>query len=283
MRILVLGGTGKVGSVAVSELVRSGADVRLLVRDPAKANVPGGVELVTGNLENDDDVARAFAGVDRAGLVPPLHPQEGALLLRAVRAAAREEVERLALISVFRLEALPEAVHLTGKREAEAEIARLGIPSVVLRPNNFFQNDLMVLPMIAAGAYPVPLGPIGGHGVDTRDVGAALAKALLEDTVAAPRIPVVGAEGLSGPGAAAVWSRVLEREVRYVSSDLDAWAAGMRTHAPGWLVDALLAMYRAVAANGTLAEPAEVAETERFLGRPARRYEDFVREAAAGL
>jgi len=37
MRVLVTGGTGFVGSHSAVELARAGCEVRLLVRDPAKA------------------------------------------------------------------------------------------------------------------------------------------------------------------------------------------------------------------------------------------------------
>ena len=46
MTILVTGATGNVGGNVVDQLVTRGADVRALVRDPAKADFPAGVEVV---------------------------------------------------------------------------------------------------------------------------------------------------------------------------------------------------------------------------------------------
>ncbi len=50
MTILVTGATGTVGRHVVEQLVKRGADVRALARDPAKANLPAGVTVVQGDL-----------------------------------------------------------------------------------------------------------------------------------------------------------------------------------------------------------------------------------------
>ncbi|MGH3090349.1 MAG: SDR family oxidoreductase, partial [Rubrobacteraceae bacterium] len=49
-RILVTGATGNVGGQVVSQLASAGAAVRALVRDPAAADMPEGVEAVVGDL-----------------------------------------------------------------------------------------------------------------------------------------------------------------------------------------------------------------------------------------
>jgi uncharacterized protein YbjT (DUF2867 family) len=46
MTILVTGATGRVGRQVVQQLVKRGADVRVLVRDTSKASFPASVEVV---------------------------------------------------------------------------------------------------------------------------------------------------------------------------------------------------------------------------------------------
>jgi uncharacterized protein YbjT (DUF2867 family) len=46
MTILVTGATGTIGRQVVEQLTKRGADLRALVRDPAKANFPAGVSVV---------------------------------------------------------------------------------------------------------------------------------------------------------------------------------------------------------------------------------------------
>ena len=63
MTILVTGATGAVGRQVVEQFAKRGADVRALVRDPAKANFPAGVTVVQGDLLDIDSLRGAFAGV----------------------------------------------------------------------------------------------------------------------------------------------------------------------------------------------------------------------------
>ena len=66
MKILVTGATGKVGSRFVSRILAKGYDVRILVRDAAKASalVEHGASVVTGDLNNPDTLPDAVKDID---------------------------------------------------------------------------------------------------------------------------------------------------------------------------------------------------------------------------
>jgi putative NADH-flavin reductase len=64
MRILVLGGSGSVGQLIVSDAVRRGHTVTVLARDPAKMPPTNGVQIVPGNALDESAVAPAVAGQD---------------------------------------------------------------------------------------------------------------------------------------------------------------------------------------------------------------------------
>jgi nucleoside-diphosphate-sugar epimerase len=66
MKILVTGATGKVGSRFVSRILAKGYDVRILVRDAAKASelTERGARVVVGDLNNTDALSAAVKGID---------------------------------------------------------------------------------------------------------------------------------------------------------------------------------------------------------------------------
>ncbi len=66
MRILVTGATGKVGSRFVPRMLAKGYDVRILVRDAAKASALAGLgaRVVIGDLYSPDTLPPAVAGMD---------------------------------------------------------------------------------------------------------------------------------------------------------------------------------------------------------------------------
>jgi len=66
MKILITGATGKVGSRFAPRMLAKGYDVRILVRDAAKASdlVDLGAEVVVGDLYDADTLPAAVEGID---------------------------------------------------------------------------------------------------------------------------------------------------------------------------------------------------------------------------
>jgi len=65
MRVLVVGATGSIGQLVVEAALREGHIVRALVRAVSKAGrLPGGAEVVVGDLTRPETLAAAVDGVD---------------------------------------------------------------------------------------------------------------------------------------------------------------------------------------------------------------------------
>jgi uncharacterized protein YbjT (DUF2867 family) len=68
MKILVTGGTGKVGRELVQVLLRRGQSVRVLTRNK-EAKLPDGAEVAIGDLLDPDSGRSALNGVDKLFLL----------------------------------------------------------------------------------------------------------------------------------------------------------------------------------------------------------------------
>ena len=75
MKILVIGGTGHVGSEVVKELKKRDADVRVLVRKADEKSLPG-VEMVVGDLLDPVSIEKAMKDVDKLYLLNAVTPDE---------------------------------------------------------------------------------------------------------------------------------------------------------------------------------------------------------------
>ena len=62
--VLVVGATGSIGRHVVAEALTADYTARALVRDPARASFPAGVEVVVGDVTRPETLAAAVAGVD---------------------------------------------------------------------------------------------------------------------------------------------------------------------------------------------------------------------------
>ena len=76
MTILVTGATGTVGTHVVAQLAKRDAEVRALVRDPAKAKLPKGVVPARGDMLDVDSMRRALDGVTTLFLLTAVVPDE---------------------------------------------------------------------------------------------------------------------------------------------------------------------------------------------------------------
>src|SRR5437868_3949913 len=84
--ILVTAATAPVGRSIVEQLVAAGRDVRALTRDPAKAGLPAGAEVVAGDLSDAQSLSAAFKDVSAVFLLAAV-PGFAPPFFRAAKAA----------------------------------------------------------------------------------------------------------------------------------------------------------------------------------------------------
>ncbi len=289
MTILVTGATGTVGRNVVDQLLARGADVRALVREPAKADLPAGVAVVKGDLLDVDAMRAAFSGVSTLFLLNAVVPEEFTQALLALNLARDAGIERIVYLSVIHSDIYVNVPHFAGKFGVERMLAQMGFNATILRPAYFIDNDRAIKDVVLGhGVYPMPIGDKGLAMIDARDLGEIAAIELVRrEQSAAPlpleRINVVGPDTLTGTDVAGIWSEALGRTIHYAGNDTATFEQNMRSYAPAWMALDMRLMCERFLTDGMVPEAGDVDRLTAMLGRPLRSYRDFATEIAASV
>jgi uncharacterized protein YbjT (DUF2867 family) len=282
MKVLVLGGTGTVGTQVVRELSARGAEVGVLTRDPAKGrDFPKGTRVIKGDLMSPATVRSAFDGMDGVFLLNAVSDTESHQGLMAINGARAAGVRKIVYVSVYRLDDAPHLPHFGSKIGIEAALKASSFAWTILRPSHYFQNDYWLKDaLLGYGVYPQPLGDVGCSRVDVRDIGEAAAIALTSSALEGETIPVVGPTDYTGRAGAEAWSRALGKPIQYPGNDLDAWEKQAGQMLPDWMAYDIRMMYEQFARHGLRSRPADVERLTGVLGRAPRSFEAFAAETA---
>ena len=277
-RVMVIGGTGRVGAIAVRRLIAAGIPVGFTTRSASSVRIFGAAATgVVTDLNKRDGLERAFAGYTAVLMIIANGEDEttqGLNCLAAMRAAG---VKKVVYLSVART-----VPHYVYKIPIEQALSDWGVACTILRPNYFYQFDLTARrPIVEQGVYPVPIGLIGVSRIDCRDIVEVAVQRLAIRVLA--KSPLVhedvelhGPDALTGPEVAALYQAGLGSPVRYFADLPEAERARyVMTSERGRNIGAFWE------AGGAKATPEAVAQAQALVGRPLRRFADFVPEAVA--
>ena len=292
MKVLVTGATGTVGNELVKALLQRGAGVRAEVRaevraltrkQPQPSTFPDAVEIALGDLTDPVSVAEAMKGVDKLFLLNGNVADELTQALTAYGLAKKAGLKHVTYLSVFNADQFLEVPHFAAKAVVEEAIRLGGMPYTILRPGYFFQNEIRLKAVLTGpGIYPIPAGNQGLAAVDVRDIAAVAAKSLTEEGHAGKTYDLVSSEMLSGPGAAATWSKVLGKKITYAGhGDFDGFEAQLRnTGMPSWIAYDLRVMFQGYVERGLTNTEHQTARFAALLGHQPRTYSSFAAELA---
>ncbi|RQU93947.1 SDR family oxidoreductase [Burkholderia cenocepacia] len=282
MTILVTGATGRIGRQLVRQLVDRGADVRVLVRDPAKADFPAAVTVAQGDMLDVDALRAAFSGVRTLFLLNGVAGDEFTQALIALNLAREAGIERVVYLSVLHADRFVNVPHFAVKFGAERMIEQMGFSATILRPAYFMDNDATVKDVIVGhGVYPMPIGGKGVAMVDARDIAEVAAIELIRRNDTPATLPVetinlVGPDTLTGPQLASIWSDTLGRPVAYGGDDPTPFEDNFAKFMPKWMAYEMRLMAERFVSDGMVPEAGDVERLTAILGRPLRTYRDFV-------
>ncbi|MBF6465505.1 NAD(P)H-binding protein [Nocardia beijingensis] len=191
------------------QLSERGTAIRAVTRDPDRARVPAGVEVVRGDYTDLASMAKAMAGAEAAFIVGVLGP-EYVELDRALITTARDAgVGRIVKLSAIGTGdtglGRVGTWHLPGEQAARES----GVDWTILRPSSFASNTLSWAAAIRAG-QPVPnmTGDAAQGVVDPRDVAGAAVEALISADHAGRIYHLTGPELLTTHDLAATLATV---------------------------------------------------------------------------
>lgn len=219
--ILVIGGTGRIGSALVRQLTVGGVPVRAMVRKPTPvaANADIAVDTVVGDLDAPDSLDAAMTGVTSLFLLTTQSPRQQTQELAVIAAAIRAGVRHVVKVSASDAATGPDSPTPVGRAHAAAEAAlkASGMTWTILRPSAFMPVALGPLFQQAgvAGGFQFPLGSGRVAFVDVEDIARAAAWALTHPIEAAGRtLSVTGPESLGLRDIADRFAAALGRPVK---------------------------------------------------------------------
>ncbi|WP_434136764.1 NmrA/HSCARG family protein (plasmid) [Pseudomonas luteola] len=286
MTILVTGATGRVGSQVIQQLLKRGANVRALVRDPFNATFPAEVDVVQGEMLDIDSLRSAFDGVSTFFLLNAVAPDEFTQALLALNIAREAGVERVVYLSVLHADRFVNVPHFAVKSGAERMIMQMGFSATILRPAYFIDNEIMVREAIFDhGVYPMPIGGKGIAMIDTQDIAEVAAIELIRHDQADSRLTVetvnlVGPDTLTGSNIAEIWTDVLKRPVIYGGDDPSGFEQNMANFMPKWMAYEMRLMAQRYVSDGMIPEAGDVERLTQILGRELHTYRGFASRLA---
>ncbi len=286
-KILITSAAGHVGSAAARELLRKGYPVRAFVRkndDRAAALANEGAEIFVGDLRDFRHLEAALSGVQRAFHNPPFSPNT--LYDSTIFSVAAEQagLETVTLMGAWNLSPTHASIHQRGHWIAHNIYKWMPSVDVVhLAPGLFAFPYFLGLPAVVHfGQLMAPFGDGKNAPPANEDIASVAVHTLVNpaEHIGKSYRPT-GPKLLSPDDVAEVFSKVLERKVRYKAVPFKAFhKAAIALGFPTEQV-AHMRYYAEEVRNGVYATSAPTDHVARVTGREPEPFEATARRYIA--
>lgn len=224
--IVVTGATGRQGGAALRHLSAQGWSVRGLSRNPtstaARRLERDGIEIVRGNLEDPASLRAAFQGAYGVYSVQSFWDSgvereivQGKNVADAAKASG---VQHFVYSSVGSAARGSGVEHFESKFVIEDYARSLGLPATFVRPSCFMEN--YYIPEVEIGILKGSLmDPVRAEKpfqlIAIDDIGAFVAHVFSRPAELIGQAIDIAGDELTNPQAAAVFSKVMDRPVRF--------------------------------------------------------------------
>src|SRR5918998_3464933 len=225
--VLVIGGTGFLGSQVVTALLSRSKRVRALVRPGSNAETleRAGVEIARGDMMDPASLLRAMDGADAVVSTAAGYTRHSkgdtdetdkAGNRNLADAANQAGVRRFVLTSILTSDQTPQVPHFWHKKLAEDQLEELGVPFVSLRPGAFLDmitrmggDPFAKRRLMWVGSTTIPM-----TFVLTQDLAGYLADAVDAPGVDGQRIDIGWDRPVSVQEVAQISGRLLGQQIR---------------------------------------------------------------------
>ena len=271
--IVVTGATGNVGGEVVAALAGREEGVRALARDPAGAALPGGVEVVQGDLELPESLTPALDGARAVFLLGGWGDMPG--LLRRFGRAGVEHV--VLLTSRCVVGGMADNAITRMWLDSEAAVRDSGMAWTILRPSGYQSNALRWRAQLQRGdIVRAPWPDIAVAAIDPADIAAVAAVVLTGPGHQGAAYSLSGPEPLTPGDQVATLAAVLGRPLRYEPLSDEQARAQMAPDTPAPYIDAFFRFY----SDGEFDDSAVLDTVAQMTGRPPRSFAQWARAHA---
>jgi uncharacterized protein YbjT (DUF2867 family) len=278
LKVLVTGATGNTGSLLVPVLLRENVDVRIFVRDEAKAKPLKdlGAEVVTGDLDEPATILPAVKNVDKIYLLTWNGETQLQQAENVINAAKYEGVPHIVRHSMWG----PDNSRIVKQGYKIEEIIKSsGIPWTMLKPTFFMQNTMMAAQTISSDGviyWDMKDGKLGM--IDVRDIADSASAVITGEGHEGKSYILTGPEAISFHDVAKSFSKVLDKEVKYVNVPGEASLQAMTGMGmPEWMAKGYVELSEGFSENFANSTTENV---KLLTGHPARSFEQFANDFA---
>jgi uncharacterized protein YbjT (DUF2867 family) len=214
--VLIIGGTGMLGKPVAQQLKADGFNVRLLARNPEKAQKLLGAEyeIVKGDVDNTAALKEAMTGVDGVHISLKGGPTEADfdrmdhLATRDITDAAKEmNVGRVTILSAYAVsEEKADTPESRSKVKGEAALKSSGVPYTIFRATWFMET----LPLFVQGKSISLIGnqihPL--HWVAAEDYARMVSKSYQTDETLNKELYIFGPEAYTMGEAMKIYKEI---------------------------------------------------------------------------
>jgi len=278
IKVLVTGATGNTGFLLVPALLRENVDVRILVRDEVKAKPLQdiGAEVLIGNLDEPATILPAVKNVDKIYLLTWNGETQLQQAENVINAAKYEGVPHIIRHSMWG----PDNSRIIKQGyKIEEMIKSSGISWTILKPTFYMQNTMMAAQTISSDGviyWDMKDGNLGM--IDVRDIADSAFAVLIGEGFEGKEYILTGPEAISFDDVAKTFSKVLEKEVKYVNVPGEASLQAMTGMGmPEWIAKGYVELSEGFSENFANNTTKNV---EILTGHPARSFEQFASDFA---